>query len=178
MLLVLLFNLEMQGWELAKMLLLFLIWVCNRQMRRRRLHECLAPDTRSVQLCCISACRQTLAGCYFTAWVPGTRHSLDTTLLHECLEPDTRSVQLYCMNAWSQTLARCNFAAWVPGARHFTAWMSGARHSFRQLYSGVAHCQNLVHFPPSPKWPKIPPFSLSMAKWEVKPLLAPDTVSF
>ena len=66
------------------------------------LHECLVPDTRSVQLYCMSAWRQTLTRCNldrwnFTAWMSGARHSVHPGELYcivneptfPSLEPDT-----------------------------------------------------------------------------------------
>ena len=58
------------------MLLLFLIQLALMQLSATLLHECLAPDTRSAQLNCKSAWRQTLT------------RSAGATLLQECLAPD------------------------------------------------------------------------------------------
>ena len=65
-----------------------LMWI-NRKKIWREWCCCLIwiSMTHLAQLYCMNALCQILTWCNFTAWVPGTRHSLGTTLL-------------WCGNAW------------------------------------------------------------------------------
>ena len=127
----------MSAWRQTLARCNFAAWVpvARHSLGATLLHECLAPDTRSTQLYCMTAWRQTLSRHNFTAWVPGARHSLGATLLHECLAPDTHTEQLYCMNVWRQTLAKDNFTlVWHTAKIRYTSKMAKLHYQNGQIW--------------------------------------------